>query len=485
MPRRDLSIVKRIWRRCWASALAGALVAAFVSTPTHAVENKYWELSPYQIDIQVAVDDSARSQPSLDTYLVAYLEQRIFSTLHPLWSVSLEVPQAADRRLLLDSLPMLDEHITETKSRFDKRMFLTVVADAQGYLIACREWDQYTRLRGAVRQHRVTQEMMLPEQCFNLLRSTFAPVAKVRVDPDDEKRVQLLFKGSELPRRTDDVTFRVPGDVYRPLLARFDHKGEMRPNGLSKVPWTLLTLDEPEEGKWHCTLHSGMRRPFGLRRRGRSENLAIAVRNPPATTRVRFYARYDKSRGLSGYEVFRRLRDDAKTELIGLTDATGSIEVVPAESSIVTLFLRSDGLLLAKIPVAPGADPLVEVPIADDTARLLAQAELTALREQLIDIVARRNILMARIRNRLEENQLDEAKEMLSELDDLPGRARFNSLLSTAQRAPDNISQDPRVQKKIEGLFAQTRQLLGRFLGIRQISELRNEVNAAVRGNPE
>lgn len=474
------------WLQPWCvGALAGALVVLTSCGASHAADTKYWELSPYTIRIQLAVDDSARCRPALDTELANYLEERILMTLHPLWSVELEVAQGAEKHLLLDNLPTLDEHLTEITSRFDKRMFLTIVAGAEGYRLACREWDQYTRLWGPVLRRSVRQELMLPEQCFALLRSAFAPLAKVRSDPEDEKRATLVFKGSELPRRTDDATFRFPGDVYQPLLIRSDHTGEVLPKGVSVVPWTYLTLTEPNGGQWQCSVNSGIRRPFGLRRRGRSEHLAIALRNPPGVTWVRFYARHDKSRGLSGYEVFRRLEDDAKSEPLGLTNATGSVQVMPAGGRVVTLFLRSDGQLLAKVPVPPGAKPLIEVPIADDTARLRAQAELTALREQLIDIVARRNILMARARNRLEEGEFGEAREMLDELDDLPGRAQFNRMISSAERAPTNISEDPRVQQKIEKLFAQTRKLLGRFLAVRQISELRNEVNAAARGNAE
>jgi hypothetical protein len=126
--------------------------------------------------------------------------------------------------------------------------------------------------------------------------------------------------------------------------------------------------------------------------------------------------------------------------------------------------------------------PLLEVPIADDTARLRAQAELTAVREQLIDIVARRAILMARVRARMEEGQLDEARQLLEELDDLPGRAQFDQMITAAERNRQNSSQDPVIQKRIDKLFADTRVLLGRVLDVRQISDLRNEVNAAARG---
>ena len=484
MPGRLFHVLVWLPRPCRAGALAGVLLLRVGCAPTRAAESKYWELSPYTMRIQLAVDDSARSQPLLDTKLASMLEERILTTLHPLWSAELAVAHADEKHLLLDNLPTLEEHLTEQDNQFDKRMYLTIVANSRGYRLACREWDRQTRQWGPVLQRDVRQDLMLPEQCFALLRNTFAPLATVRGDPDDDKRATLVFKGSELPRRTEDAIFRFPGDVYKPLVIRSDHTGEVLPDGVSEVPWTYLTLNESDDALWRCTVHSGIRRPFGLRRRGHSEHLAIAVRNPPATTRVRFHARHDKARGLVGYEVFRRLPDDTESKLLGLTNAVGSVEVTPAAGEMVNLFLRSDGRLLAKVPVPPGAKPLVEVPIADDTARLRAQAKLTALREQLIDIVARRNILMARVRHRVKEGQLNSARELLAELDDLPGRGQFNQMIESAERAPNNISPDPRVQQKIEQLFAETRKLLGRFLAVRQISELRGEVNAAAQAAP-
>lgn len=450
-----------------------------------AVEKKYWELSPYTIRIELAVDDAALNQASLDARLADYLRERILSTLHPLWSTELEIVAGPERHLLLDNLVTLDQLQATESNRFDKRMYLTVSAGIGGYTIACREWDKHTRLWGPVLRRTVRQELMLPEQCFDLLCATFAPLATVRADHDDETRATLVFKGSELPRRTEEAAFGRVGEVYQPLLIRFDHTGEVLPDGISVVPWTYLTLEEPDDGQWQCAVHTGIRLPFGIRRRGRSEHLAIAVRNPPGPTRVRFYARHDPSQGLSGYEVFRRLPGTDKSEPLGLTDPTGSVVVEPTGANIIMIFLRSDGQLLAKIPVAPGAKPLLEVPIADDTARLRAQAELRALREQLIDIVARRSILTARVRARMEEGKLDEARDLLAELDDLPGRAQFDQMITAAERNPRNVSSDPRVQQKINKLYTDTRVLLGRFLDIRQISELRNEVNAAARGQKE
>jgi hypothetical protein len=123
------------------------------------------------------------------------------------------------------------------------------------------------------------------------------------------------------------------------------------------------------------------------------------------------------------------------------------------------------------------------VPVADDTARLRAQASLTSLTEQLIDTVAQRNILIARVRDRIKKGQIEAAQELYSELDSLPGRAQFDQRISSAENRQLNHSDDPKVQARIERLFADTRKLLGRFLSTKQITELQGELTAARRKN--
>lgn len=452
---------------------------------SQAAETKYWELSPYSIRIEIAFSDSLVGNKSIERELVERLEQRVLSTMHPLWSTEINVREGSDKYQLLAAMESSGEQTPQEGVFVDKQMFLVVDRDLAGYQFACREWDRSTQLWGPVIRRQVKQNLMLHEECFALLRRTFSPLASIEPDPNNSGQVFLSFKGNELPSRTSEGSLISPGQVLQPLMIRYDSSGEVVAGGVREVPWTYLTAQQTEDGTWVGKVHSGMRRAFGKRRRGRSQQLAIAVRNPAATTRVRFYARHDQTEGLVGYEVFRRFRDDEKSEFLGLTDSTGSVYVEPADVEVVTLFLRSDGQLLAKVPVAPGAKTLVEIPIADDTARLRAQAELTAFREQLIDVVARRNILMTRARDRLKAGSLDEARELLAELDDLPGRAKFDQKLVSAERKRSNISSDERVQKRIDKMFSETRKLLGRFLDVRQISDLRNEVTAAARGETE
>ncbi|NOY42430.1 MAG: hypothetical protein GXP26_11415 [Planctomycetes bacterium] len=442
-----------------------------------------WGRSAYRIQLHLAAEVPAEAQSNLAANLATYLEQRIDATLYPSWTVEISQPKGPFRHQLLTHLAELTKaKLTEESSPvFDKHMYLVIASTPEGYALKCRELDHATQMLGPMLSRNVQQRRLLGEHCFQLLCKTFAPLAKVRRTEDDPLHVTLHFKGVDLPQQANQSLFVRSGDVYQPLRIRMTRTGEVRPGGINIIPWTYLEYegrqDESKSNRWR--VHSATKHPFGVRRRGRVEYLAIAVRQPPATTRVRFYARHNKQQSLMGYEVFRREPDAEKSQLIGLTDNRGSVEVLPGKANITTLFLRSGNELLAKVPVVPGAKKNLEIPIADDTARLNAQATLTSLREQLIDLVARRNILISRTQGQIEESSFDEARKLLGKLDELPGRAQFAQLISSAQNNRRNHSDEPRIQARIEKMFANTRKLLGRFLDSRPVSDLKAKLRSA------
>jgi hypothetical protein len=428
----------------------------------------------------------------------------------------------------------------------DKRMFLSVTALPAGYRLRCCEWDGYVHRWGTIQQRMVSQRSQLSENGFQIMREVFAPLAVVHIQAMDgggkedgqahqdqqdrtsrDKQVLLQVKGSQLIRESVGQLFFHAGDVYQPLLRRTDRSGDLL--GVSAVPWTYLELDslesesidsergpelngglesdeslaedglkagsnKPDAGEgastqWKANIHSGLRRPFGIRLRGRSALLALALHSADSTTsQVRFHARHNPAQALAGYEVFQQLRENSSSRWLGFTDSRGTITVDSEPLSedqerarVITLLLRSDGHLLVKVPLVPGAARLVEVPIVDDMARLQAQARLVEVREQLIDLVARRNILLARARQQFSEGHLEQAQDFLDKLNALPSRSQFNQILTTAEKQPGSQSKDPQVQSRIEKLFANTRSLLGRSLSSRPLSDLQSEVNLARR----
>ena len=461
------------WRGAWT-----ALFACFVcASPASAVDNKDWAISPYRVHVTIAVDAEVRPRPELVQAIHRSLRERIDHVINPLWVTEVSVAEdSSARRQCFEPREIPWEEFTPQPTEFDKLIWLGVRVTPSGYRLTAREFDVYTRRWGTAREQAIAQTTYLEQGCFELLVDVFTPLTLIEPIADNDAQVRLLFRGSGLPRREGSERFTKFGDAFQPLLRRTDRAGKLVENGVIPVPWTYLTVAASDSGASLADVHTGARRPFAMQR-GRVEQLAIALRYPPGMARVRFHARREQEQGLAGYEVYRAKQ--GSPEYVGVTDRNGEISIPPADDGAVSMILlRSEGQLLAKAPVPTGSGPLLQTPIADDIARLRAQSEAQVVREQLVDVVARRAIMMARIRAFLEKNRLDDAKKLMAELDTLPTSSVFGRAIdAAAKKIPE--TGDPMVQRNIERMFTTTQDMLGKFLDRRPIINLQSRVNAA------
>jgi hypothetical protein len=459
-------------------ALVAAL-GALAASRGWAADQKDWALAPYEVRVTLAIDDALRPQPRLASHLEKIIADRIDGIFGPLWKLHLNVAtDAATRRYCADPQEIAWEELPAELKTFDKAYWLGVRMAPQGCVVTCRELDLYLRRWGAVHERRIAQTAYLDQACFDALHGAFSPLAVIVPRPEDDEHVELVFKGSGLPRRTEEA-LASPGEALQPMLRRVNRTGELVEDGIAAVPWTFLTVKPSEGDSWEAAVHTGIRRPFAAQRRGQVQQIAVALRYPPGAARVRFHARSDQQAPLAGYEVFRS-QPDGGSESLGATDGNGEIVIPPGSQSVSMLLLRSDGQLLAKVPVPAGAGPTWNIPIADNVSRLRAQAEAQVVREQLVDVVARRAIMMARIRAMLKQNRIDDAKALMTELDSLPSISVFGrNIENAAKRIP--ASDDPAVQRTIDKLFSSTRELLTKFLSARAIIELQGEINSAAQ----
>jgi hypothetical protein len=206
--------------------------------------------------------------------------------------------------------------------------------------------------------------------------------------------------------------------------------------------------------------------------------VAIGLRADLGDSTLRLQARTMPDKPLVGYEVFAQNVDEKPMRLVGISDGEGEVTVTPGKSPIQMMFVKSDGTFIARWPVVPGADERIAVSLPDDDVRLRVAARLAAFREDMVDLVARRNIAMARVRQQIEAKNFDEAQKLLDALDSLPGPTQFGQTLD--REAQRHRTKDLQVQRRIDSLFSQTRTALGKFLDPRPIGELHEELQQAV-----
>ncbi|MEM9659661.1 MAG: hypothetical protein AAF961_14975, partial [Planctomycetota bacterium] len=332
-----------------------ALASISWCVASHAAENKYWDVSPYAVHLSLAVDDARRPGVVSESDLAEAITQRVDASVRPLWSFVLASGDAAPLTENLAAGPLAWEDLPPSLRQYDKVMRLSVEATAIGFRLSCDEYDVYTRRSGPLHERTVRQPLILAEQCFQLVRDCFSPLAIVESLRDEKDRVRLTFKGAALPQVSGDPLASAFDKPYQPVLRRTNRSGELRTGGLVDLPWTLLQIEDQADDGWTARVDSGINRPFGVRRRGLVEQLAIAVSRPLQSTDVRLHARTDRKQALAGYEVFARPSPEVAPALVGVSDSRGIARIPAALGPVTTLFSRSEGQLLAKVPVAPGS----------------------------------------------------------------------------------------------------------------------------------
>ncbi|NLY03174.1 MAG: hypothetical protein GXY83_44565 [Rhodopirellula sp.] len=151
---------------------------------------------------------------------------------------------------------------------------------------------------------------------------------------------------------------------------------------------------------------------------------------------------------------------------------------------LCVLLVKSGGALLARLPIVPGVEREIVAPVPDDDQRLEAEGFVNGLQEELVDLVTRREVLVARIRGRMAEGKFSEAETLLSELRQMKNREEFGRDLDREHKKI--YSEDPAVQRRIDKLFTDTQKLLQQHLDpaeleqlIRDLAEARRAVSSA------
>jgi hypothetical protein len=382
----------------------------------------------------------------------------------------------------LTGLALGDLPETLIESEDDKLILVAVGVTDGGFQIEARDYDLHARLTGSPVVRDVRQRELLPDEVFQAVIAAFAPLA--RVEKVEGKEVTLRQRAASLPTIDPSIAFTTPGDIYRAVRRYTDRDGKLKK--LMPIEWTFVVVERLNEAGLICQMHTGLRSPLTGRSRGREEMLAMLARPTGGSTELELHSRLvggdaKTVRPMAGYAVYAHPADSPRTELVGRTDGDGKLTVPADIAPLRILLVKHGGEPLARLPIMPGLEPRMQVEIADDDDRLLAEGIITGFQEHFVDVIARRQVLITQIRARLEENKAAEAKKMLDELRSFGRQEDYiNEVRIQKQRA---VSPDKRIQKKIDKLFDDTEQVIIRFLNPAEVEKIESEVNAKTRGN--
>jgi hypothetical protein len=440
------------------------------------------------VRIDVVLDASYSTRQYLERVVTRDLPRRFAAMLGPAAQVTVlqerAFPLARDRAAV-GIQP--DSPAARAAAGFDKVLHLSIREQSAAMEIVAQDYDVATRFLSPPVRAAVRQPARVLHAALDLLGRAFAATAEFEQVPDDPARVLLRERLRLATAPAAWAQQPQEGDVFVPIL-RWDGAGsEATLPEAQVVPWTWLVVEEVDEkrqdGKAVCRVVSGSRRPLGVRRRGRIEQLAVAVRPSSSPVTLRLVTQAEPRQPLPGCKVFLWRSDlggAAESELLGISDQSGRIDIPAMDQPVTLVWVQSGKLLLAKLPIVGGFQSgVVEVPLAEDPARIRAEADLDALRTQLVDLVARRNILLARGRAAVAAGDLTLARSLADELDLLPTRAQFNQRVDTVVGAAK--SSDRLAQARIDRLVEETRSVLGQYLDPNEIGALRNEIIQASR----
>lgn len=364
---------------------------------------------------------------------------------------------------------------------YDKVVLLAIVPQTTGYRVQSRELDVSTRTFNSVIDLPVFQTAALQNAALRAVRQGFAALARI-VEVED-KQVTLRLRAVGFRPRDPSFSAASVGMIFRPLVRKENRNGEFE--SVFRVPWTYLDVRAITGSTAQCRLYTGLRTPLSSRRRGRTERLALAVVAPDRPTRLTLKSRTDPDQVLVGYDVYAQRPGEKATTRIGRTDRRGSLLIPPAEQPLRILYLKNGEQLLGRLPMMPGLTSELEASLADDDLRLSVEGFLIGLREDLIDIVTHRAILMAQIRGLLRSDEIDEvrleiARGLLDQLQLLKTRQDF--LIRLNQKKKTIFTEDRAIQDKIDAMFLETEKILNSQLDSKEVSSLASQLRRAETG---
>ncbi len=486
-----LSLTRRVrFAACWPIAVALLSVLGGVSA-TYGQPS--WEYSPYDLRVWVAFGSAPELSPSIRESFPVQLDEEAWAQVGAPWKLTIETaPQQIYDSILTvlggieaDQISAVDEKLLEA----DKVIMVAVDYVDGSFVASAREFDCRTLVLGRVAERRESDPTMVAATALRAILGTFAPI--VRVETSKGKEALIRVRAGGLVVSDENPVAIKRNSLLQPVIRKNDRYG--KPKRIDVVEWTYLRVDHPENNLWICEVQSAMRNPLTGRSGARTLKIGLGVRPEGDETQLQLVS-LDKTRRdgkevtvqvpMEGYEVFAKspIVDEegkaANAIPLGRTDWRGMITVKrDPDYPLRLIYVKNGRFLLARLPLIPGLDQTTLADLTSDDQRLEIEAFVRGIEANVMDIVARRQIMASRIRRRLASGKGDEAQKLMEELIQLPGKDKLEQSIATRKNAVK--SRDPREQRRITAMLDGVRILLSRFLDDGLEVKLREELRQA------
>jgi hypothetical protein len=227
--------------------------------------------------------------------------------------------------------------------------------------------------------------------------------------------------------------------------------------------------------------HAGM--PAGLQGRSNSRTFRMASKARPYfdNTMIRMHVRGAADEPLIGYEIYEKALNSKEMTFLGRTDWNGRIWLEKTENPLRLLYVKNGGAVLARLPIVPGQTAVEVAEMTGDDMRLQAEAYIRGVQNAIVDLIAIRELLGARIRLRLKKGEMKEAETLLEQLRAEPSNETIADDMGKKQTDYLKIlgNGNANQRKMIDQMFTTTRELLSKHINQKMINDLEDDFIAA------
>ncbi len=442
-----------------------------------------WVLQPYRVQVFVSFETDPLLSAATQKQTIKKLQQHLQAQFHQMWELDV-FPAASENWYTADQLTSLSSDALPAslfESESDKVFFATLHQEAGNYFVQTREWDASSRTLGSLHKSVVASRREIVAHLGKAISEAFRPITELEVVHEDGK-IEFLIRAGEYPPRNPGMQQFREGDFLVPYLRYVDRKREVQK--IQPLPWTYMQVQSVERSRVALSITSAFGNPVAAKRR-RVEIHAMRIRPYLPQTEIFIYPRGEKQNPLVGCrcEVMDRVpteEDKVEDRLKLETDRRGIVTVPVVEKSpLQYLYVYSGQALLAKVPFIPGYSPLLEVEVPDDRPRLNVEGEVSLLQGELIDIIATREVLMARTRGAAKAKRWDDVGSFLSQLQDLPTLDNYTSRIASLEVQAvqaAKLKRDRVAEIRVKKLCSGIQEAAGKHLDPFRIAEFRREM---------
>lgn len=422
-------------------------------------------LKAYDVGVYLTFSDDPQFTPLLRQDVAGGVREELESRAGAFWR-PLDVREA-DQTLRIapirDDRAVIERLTPELKRRSNDKVFLAAI-DATGGELGVRvaEWDRSSASLGVWVRETVTDRRLLAATVTRLVGKTFRPLATI--ESVDGQTTILELRASELAPPDPRFLPIQEGDSLQPFLRFLTRTREV--DRIQAVPWTYLLVEEVDRSRAVCRVISSFKSPLPASRR-RMELMAVGATPVYEQTTLEIAPHSTPQNPVVGarVELLDRLptkEDAVEDRVITSTDRFGRVSIpVDPLKPLVWVYVFSGKSVLARVPIVPGLVPTMTLAVPDDTPRLMVEGELSLLEGELIDVVGRREVLMARARQIVKGNRWDEIEKLTTQVEDLPSLAEFERRaeavriagIQAARNHQDKIA-EARIGRLVAGFLA-------------------------------